>query len=75
VKCDITDNGTGIAPESLARLFEPFYTTQEKGTGLGLFISNKLVRRHRGTIKVKSVVGEGSTFTVALPLIQEGLDQ
>ena len=75
VKCVIIDNGRGIEPDALKRLFEPFFTTQEKGTGLGLFISNKLVKRHRGKIRVKSVVGEGSEFTVLLPLHPEGLDQ
>lgn len=68
VRCTIEDTGIGIAEEAIPRLFEPFYTTRPGGTGLGLFISNKLVRRHGGSIRVRSEPGEGSTFTVTLPL-------
>lgn len=71
VKFTVEDNGRGIAPASVKNLFDAFYTTQEKGTGLGLFISNKLVRRHRGRIQVRSTQGEGSLFTVSLPISPE----
>lgn len=71
VRITITDNGDGIQRESEKSLFEPFFTTRETGTGLGLFISNKLVKRHNGTIKVKSAAGKGSTFTITLPIEQE----
>ena len=70
VRCSVEDTGIGIAEDSVPRLFEPFYTTRQGGTGLGLFISNKLVRRHNGHIRVKSKPGEGSTFTVTIPLSQ-----
>lgn len=64
----ITDNGRGIPPEHLSRIFEPFYTTKENGTGLGLTVCNRVVRAHGGRIDVASVPGEGTTFTVHLPL-------
>ena len=66
----VNDNGTGIAPEDLRRIFEPFYTTKGrgKGTGLGLAICRELVAALGGGIGVESQPGEGSTFTVRLPL-------
>lgn len=70
IKCSVEDTGVGIPPEIQARLFSPFYTTRAEGTGLGLFICNKLVRRHNGQISVKSEPRRGSVFTIALPLEQ-----
>ncbi|MFZ0311224.1 MAG: ATP-binding protein [Candidatus Korobacteraceae bacterium] len=65
----IRDDGIGIPDEHLAHIFEPFYTTKEAGgSGLGLAISQNIVERHGGTIQVKSVVGEGTTFTIVLPI-------
>jgi light-regulated signal transduction histidine kinase (bacteriophytochrome) len=61
------DTGKGIDPESLAKIFNPFFTTKDKGTGLGLAVINKIVIDHQGTIEVKSTSGKGSTFTVKLP--------
>jgi len=71
---DVSDNGHGIQAENLTRLFEPFFTTKPvgKGTGLGLSISYSLVRKHRGDIQVKSTVGQGTTFTVRLPVVEKG---
>ena len=65
----ITDNGKGIPPERLTRIFEPFYTTKApgRGTGLGLSVSHRIVKQHGGTIRVESKVGSGSEFTVILP--------
>jgi PAS domain S-box-containing protein len=70
----ISDNGAGIAPEHLSKLFEPFFTTKPvgKGTGLGLHVARKVVTAHGGRIDVVSAVGEGSTFTVRLPLVFQG---
>lgn len=70
IEISITDTGCGISPEKLDKLFEPFYTTKEvgKGTGLGLSVSYGIVERHGGTIRVKSKVGQGSTFIIWLPL-------
>jgi two-component system sensor histidine kinase HydH len=62
------DTGVGIPPAELKNLFIPFYTTKEKGTGLGLPISQRIIENHGGTIEVRSRVGVGSTFTVVLPV-------
>jgi two-component system NtrC family sensor kinase len=69
VEFAISDNGCGIPETNLKRIFEPFFTSKEvgKGTGLGLSVSYGIVKAHGGSIKVDSVVGEGSTFRVRLP--------
>jgi len=74
LEISISDNGCGIAPENLNRLFEPFFTTKEvgKGTGLGLAVSFGIVQRHGGTIRVKSEIASGSTFTVWIPIEEKG---
>jgi len=65
----IRDDGIGIPEEHLAHIFEPFYTTKESGgSGLGLAISQNIVERHGGHISVHSVVGEGTTFKIVLPI-------
>lgn len=65
----IRDDGIGIPDEHLSHIFEPFYTTKEAGgSGLGLAISQNIVERHGGDIQVKSVVGEGTTFRIVLPI-------
>lgn len=65
---EVSDTGHGIAPEYLSKIFEPFFTTKEsKGTGLGLFITQELVRDHDGCICVDSKLGAGTTFIVMLP--------
>ena len=69
IQVSVTDNGKGITPERLRRVFEPFYTTKAagRGTGLGLSVSHRIVKQHNGSIRVESQVGMGSTFTVLLP--------
>ena len=62
------DTGGGIPQEQLNRIFEPFYTTKKKGTGLGLMIVQRIVRSHRGRIDLESHVGRGTTFRILLPL-------
>ena len=61
----VRDNGTGIAPENLSKIFAPFYTSKEatKGTGLGLSVSLGIAESHGGTIEVESRSGEGSVFS------------
>jgi len=66
-RIDVTDNGRGIAPEDISKVFEPYYSTKDTGTGLGLAIVKKAVDDHHGSISVKSKVGEGTTFTITLP--------
>jgi len=63
----VTDQGTGIAPEHLARIFDPYFTTKEKGSGLGLAALYSIVRKHGGQVLVSSRVGVGSVFRVYLP--------
>jgi signal transduction histidine kinase len=64
----ISDNGAGISQDTLGRIFSPFFTTKEKGTGLGMAISKKIVEAHEGTIEVASEVGRGTEFSIRLPL-------
>lgn len=65
---DIIDQGCGMDSETLKRLFEPFYTTKEKGTGLGMAIAKQIAELHSGDLGVRSRTGEGTTATVKLPL-------
>ena len=66
----VKDTGHGIPQENLSKLFEPFFTTKEvgTGTGLGLHVAYKIVTAHRGRIEIQSIVGQGTEFTVRLPL-------
>lgn len=64
----VTDTGGGIPQEQINRIFEPFYTTKKKGTGLGLMIVQRIVRAHGGRIELESHVGRGTTFRIWLPL-------
>jgi two-component system, sporulation sensor kinase E len=66
----VRDNGCGIPVDKIDRIFNPFFTTKEKGTGLGMAISKKIVEAHEGTIDVVSEVGRGTEFMVTLPLPQ-----
>ncbi|QDP40319.1 PAS domain S-box protein [Radiobacillus deserti] len=64
----IVDQGHGIPEETLSKIGESFFTTKEKGTGLGLMVTHKIIENHKGTIEIESEVGKGSTFTVRLPI-------
>src|SRR5678815_4664865 len=66
---EVADTGSGIPPEQLARIYDPFFTTKAigRGTGLGLSISYGIVREHDGTIRCESSVGQGTRFTLTLP--------
>lgn len=70
VEFEVRDDGMGIAPEILPRMFEPFLTTKEsgRGVGLGLAVSRSIIERHSGKIEVQSEVGKGTTFVIRLPL-------
>jgi len=73
----VTDTGCGIKHEDRHKIFQPFYTTKrfrdgkQEGTGLGLSVASNIIKQHRGSIRVASELGKGSTFTVALPIIDE----
>jgi signal transduction histidine kinase len=75
----VADSGVGIPPDRLRLIFEPFYTTKEPdehghgGTGLGLSVCRQIIEQHHGRIRVESIVGKGSTFTVKLPLAEAGM--
>ena len=64
----VQDTGSGITAATLVQMFEPLYTTKPGGTGLGLYIVQEIVAAHGGHVTVESVVGQGTTFTVTLPL-------
>jgi signal transduction histidine kinase/DNA-binding response OmpR family regulator len=65
---EVQDTGPGLTPDETARIFEPFYTTKADGTGLGLAVSYGIIQQHGGHIEVKGIPGQGTTFTVLLPL-------
>ena len=67
VRLVVQDQGTGIPPDRLDKLFEPYFTTKPKGTGLGLVIARQIVEDHGGTIEIASEVGQGTTVTIELP--------
>ena len=67
----VADTGHGISPEQITKIFDPYFTTKQgkSGTGLGLFITKKVVEDHSGSIKVDSTPGVGTTITIRLPLV------
>jgi len=68
VRISVKDNGAGISPENMHRIFDPYFTTKSKGSGLGLTTSYSIIRKHDGTISVESEYGKGATFHVYLPV-------
>ena len=68
VEISVSDTGAGIPPESLERIFRPFYTTKRGGTGLGLSLCRRIIRQHGGTLTAESKLGKGSRFIIRLPM-------
>jgi signal transduction histidine kinase len=68
IQISVSDTGPGIPADRLSRIFDPFYTTKEKGLGLGMAIAHRIIEDHKGTIDVESQVGIGTSFTVHLPV-------
>ena len=64
----VGDDGSGIASEDLPLIFEPFFTRKGAGTGLGLSITQRIIEEHQGRVRVDSAPGEGTRFTIELPL-------
>jgi len=73
IRISVCDTGVGISPESLRKIFEPYYTTKENGTGLGLTLVYKIIKEHRGDITVDSREGEGTDFGITLPVCRKEL--
>jgi signal transduction histidine kinase len=65
---NVTDTGKGITPENLEKIFDAYYSTKTSGSGLGLSTSKKIIEAHKGSIKVDSIVGKGTSFTITLPI-------
>jgi signal transduction histidine kinase len=68
VKLRVSDNGLGMDKEEQDRVFSPYFTTKKSGTGLGLYIAQKIIKDHRGRIKIESEKGKGTTFEISFPL-------
>jgi two-component system, NtrC family, sensor kinase len=74
ISVEISDTGHGISEDDLARIFEPFFSKRKKGTGLGLWVTQDIVRQHGGRIEVTSAKGQGTTFNVILLIDSPILD-
>lgn len=72
VRVRITDQGRGIPEENLSKLGQPFFTDKETGTGLGLMVSQRIIQSHKGTLEISSVVHQGTTVTIILPMLPGG---
>jgi len=64
----VCDTGIGMSPETQEKIFEPYFTTKEKGTGIGLSIVKDIIKKHNGAMCVSSVIKKGSKFRVYLPV-------
>jgi len=71
VEVKITDTGVGLSPEEIDNIFNPDYTTKEKGLGLGLPLAHEIIHGHQGEVTVESTPGEGTTFVISFPLEQQ----
>ncbi|HET6936749.1 MAG TPA: ATP-binding protein, partial [Candidatus Angelobacter sp.] len=81
VRVDITDTGTGIAPEHINKIYDPFFTTkttpregQSRGTGLGLSVTYGIIQEHAGQIRVDSVPGKGTLFQLEFPMVRKAMN-
>jgi signal transduction histidine kinase len=71
VRIEVEDSGVGIPPGHADRVFNPFFTTKDRGTGLGLALTHKIIEDHGGTIDFRSAAGGGTVFRIVLPLFPE----
>jgi len=74
VRINVQDQGMGIRPEHLLRIFEPYFSTKQRGSGLGLATAYSIIKRHDGLIQVESELGVGTTFKIYLPASNEALN-
>ncbi len=74
VEITISDSGTGIPPDQMEKIFNYYYTTKEKGVGLGLPIAHRIIEAHQGQLKVESQIGIGTKVTIVLPIKRERLE-
>lgn len=72
VSLEVIDTGPGIAPEIMKHIFDPFFSTKEQGTGLGLVIASRIIEKHHGTLECRSELNRGTTFTILLPKLSPG---
>jgi signal transduction histidine kinase len=70
VVLQFTDTGVGMDEATKDKIFNPFFTTKDTGTGLGLAMTHKIIQEHGGEIKVDSLIGKGTTFTLTIPGVQ-----
>ncbi len=75
VKLIFRDTGIGIMPQNLSRIFDPYFTTKQKGSGLGLATTYAIIKKHGGQIMVESEPGKGTTFTIILPAIDQSIQE
>jgi signal transduction histidine kinase len=73
VTLEVRDSGPGIAPDKLNMVFDPYYTTKEEGSGLGLWIAQQIASAHQGTLRVGNLPGGGALFTLKLPVLRKEL--
>ncbi|WP_280515246.1 ATP-binding protein [Paenibacillus cisolokensis] len=71
----IADDGPGLGEEQLSKIGQPFYTTKDKGTGLGLMVAFKIVQNHKGSVKTRSELGKGTAFEIRLPYAGSGVTE
>ena len=75
VRLEVEDNGAGMPPNTIARIFDPFFTSHKEGFGLGLFISKTIVERHKGVLGVESSSHLGTRMSVTFPAIFESISE
>ena len=68
---EFVDNGKGISEELINNIFDPFFTTKEQGTGMGLAVVYRIIKEHKGEIRVESKIGQGTKFIIWLPIRSE----
>ena len=71
---EVEDTGCGISPEHLVKIFDPFFSTKPKGSGLGLAVNYGIIEKHGGNIQVSSKLGRGTRFTIEIPVGVEAPD-